>query len=125
MSKRIRHRHQRRRIYYRVLWPDGAHAVISAQQFIAGVAAGNLIPDPNDKRAARVPNRLTVTIDRATGELTFSARSKPVLTVPAPNSTRPLLRNWLESERTLTRREARRIMRASLPRVDTEGVRLY
>jgi len=127
MSKRIRHRHrhQRERTYYRVLRPDGIHDIVSATQFMTNIAAGNLIRDKNDPHLARPRKWLTFKIDERTGELRFHARRKPAVTEHAPASTETLLRKWLESERTLTADEARRKMRASLPRVDTEGVRLY
>src|SRR5215831_8166673 len=125
MSKRIRHRHQRMRLYYRVIRPSGTVTVISAAQFNANVAAGNLIPDKNDRRLARVLRRLTFTTDRATGQLIFRSTQKAAVTDAAPNSTEPLLRNWLESERTLTSAEARARMLVSVPRVHTEAVRLY
>src|SRR5262249_25869042 len=110
MSKRIRHRHQRMRLYYRVIRPGGTATLISARQFIAAVAAGNLTPDKNDRRLARVPRRLTFTADRATGRLIFRSTHNAAPTEPAPTSTEPLLRNWLESERTLTSHETRRRM---------------
>jgi hypothetical protein len=125
MSKRIRHRHQRKRLYYRIIRPSGTEFVISATQFIAAVAAGNLVRDSNDMRLARVRKCLRLTIDPKTGELIFRSTASPTATVPAPTSTETMFRNWLESERTLTADEARRKMRASLPRVDTEAVRLY
>jgi hypothetical protein len=125
MSKRIRHRHQRSRTYYRVLRPDGIYDIVSATQFTANIAAGNLIRDKNDPRLARPRKWLSFKIDERTGELTFHSRRKPAATQHAPASTEAMLRKWLESERTLTADEARRKMRASLPRVDTEGVRLY
>jgi hypothetical protein len=125
MSKRIRHRHQRSRTYYRVLRPDSIYDIVSATQFIANIAAGNLILDKNDRRLARPRRWLSFKIDKQTGELIFHSRRKSAVTEHAPASTETLLRKWLESERTLTKAEARRKMRASLPRVDTEGVRLY
>jgi hypothetical protein len=125
MSKRIRHRHQRKRLYYRIIRPSGIEFVISATQFVAGVAAGNLVPDSNDTRLARVHKCLRLTIDPKTGELIFRSTASLTPTAPPPTSTETMLRKWLESERTLTADEARRKMRASLPRVDTEGVRLY
>jgi hypothetical protein len=125
MSKRIRHRHQRKRLYYRVIRPNGTEQTISAGQFIAGVAAGNLIRDSNDMRLARVRKWLEFSVDRKTRELIFRSARKDPMAEPSPTSIRPLLRKWLELERTLTADEARRKMRASLPRVDTETVRLY
>jgi hypothetical protein len=125
MSKRIRNRHQRSRTYYRVVRPDGIYDIVSATQFIANVAAGNLIRDRNDPRIARPRKWLSFKIDKQTGELSFHSRRKPAVTEHAPATTETMLRKWLESERTLTKAEARRKMRASLPRVDTEGVRLY
>ena len=125
MSKRIRHRHQRKRTYYRVVRPDGLYDIVSATQFMANLAAGNLIRDKDDHRLARPRKWLNFDIDKQTGELRFHSTRKSVANAHAPASTEALLRKWLESERTLTVAEARDKMRASLPRVDTEGVRLY
>jgi hypothetical protein len=125
MSNRIRHRHQRQRTYYRVVRPDGIHDIVSATQFIANVAAGNLVRDKNDRRLARPRKWLSFKIDKRTGELRFHSRRKSTVADHAPASTETMLRKWLESERTLTAAEARTKMRASLPRVDTEAVRLY
>jgi hypothetical protein len=125
MSKRIRHRHQRKPLYYRVIRPNGTQQVISATQFIAGVVSGNLIRDGNDMRLARPRKGLEFSVDQQTRELIFRSARKDPMAEPPPTSIRPLLRKWIELERTLTADEARRKMRASLPRVDTETVRLY
>jgi hypothetical protein len=125
MSKRIRHRHQRKRLYYRVVRPNGTEQTISAGQFIVNVAAGNLIRDSNDMRLARPRKGLEFSVDRKTRESIFRSARKDPMAESSPTSIRPLLRKWLKLERTLTADEARRKMRASLPRVDTETVRLY
>ena len=77
MSKRIRHRHQRSRTYYRVLRSDGIYDIVSATQFIANIAAGNLIRDRNDPRLARPRKWLSFKIDERTGELDSLARGVP------------------------------------------------
>ena len=71
MSKRIRHRHQRKRLYYRIVRPNGTEQVISAGQFIANVAAGNLIRDSSDMRLARPRKWLEFSADQKTRELIF------------------------------------------------------
>jgi hypothetical protein len=82
MSRRVRNRQQRSRLYYRVIRPDGTRTVISAGQFMANVSAGNLIRDSNDMRLARPRKLLKFTRERKTGELIFySARSR-TLTPP-------------------------------------------
>jgi hypothetical protein len=82
MSRRVRNRQQRSRRYYRVIRPDGTRTVISAGQFMANVAAGNLIRDSSDMRLARPRKRLKFTIQRKTGELIFHSSRSRTLTPP-------------------------------------------
>ncbi len=125
MSKRIRHRHQRKITYYRVICPNGAQAVISATQFIANVSAGNLIRDKYDRRLARVRKWLTFRVDEASGHLIFKSTRRQKPPPAAQIGTEVLLRDWLQADPNLSAEQARQKMLASLPRVCTGALCLY
>src|SRR5260370_20072237 len=89
MSKRVRNRQQRSRSYYRVIRPNGTKTVISARQFAAAVAAGNLVRDENDIRLARVRKRFTFAVDERTRELIFQPSRRCTVTAPTATGVNP------------------------------------